>query len=125
MDRKKIKTLYWEKGNTVAAIARKLNVSIWSLYDFMDKNGIPRRSYAEANYVATRDKPRFEIRNIIGPREEKLKVAGSMLYWAEGTLKRSTIDFANSDPRMIKLFLKFLREICGVREERLRLYLYT
>jgi hypothetical protein len=26
---------------------------------------------------------------------------------------------------MIKIFLRFLREICGVHEKRLRIYLYT
>ena len=66
-------------------------------------------------------------------KEEKLKIAGIMLYWAEGAKaqkvlgtnrKRYVIDLANSDSEMIKLFLKFLREICGVDEARLRVLLY-
>ena len=48
-----------------------------------------------------------------------------MLYWAEGTKKGDTVDFANSDPKMIKLFMRFLREICGVAESRIRVYLYA
>jgi hypothetical protein len=91
----------------------------------MDKNKIPRRSYSEASYLIHKDKPRFQIKSMLTDAEEKLRIAGIMLYWAEGTLKGSTVDFANSDPRMVKLFLKFLRKICGIREERLRLYLYT
>jgi len=48
-----------------------------------------------------------------------------MLYWAEGTLKGTTVDFVNSDPQMVKVFLRFLREVCGVDNSRLRIYLYA
>jgi len=48
-----------------------------------------------------------------------------MLYWAEGTLKGNTVDFVNSNPLMVKIFLNFLRHICGVDESRLRVYLYA
>ena len=58
-----------------------------------------------------------------------MKIAGVMLYWAEGVKPNPanrtwTVDFANSNPRMIKLFPKFLREICGIDEKRLRVLLY-
>lgn len=48
-----------------------------------------------------------------------------MLYWAEGTFNGNTVDFTNSNAEMIKIFLKFLRKICGINEERLRVYLYA
>lgn len=47
-----------------------------------------------------------------------------MLYWAEGTKGRHLVDFSNSDPDMVKLFLKGLRTIYQVNERRLRIYLY-
>ena len=34
------------------------------------------------------------------------------------------VDFANSDPEMIVVFMKFLRNVCGIDESRLRAYLY-
>jgi hypothetical protein len=120
-----IKNLYWEKKYSVEELAEKLGISIWSLYNFMNRNGIPRRSLTEANYLANRDKPQFVIRDNLSIREEKLKIAGIMMYWAEGTLRGNSVDFANSNPDMIKIFLKFLREICGIKEERLRIYLYA
>jgi hypothetical protein len=125
LDPVQIKDLYWAKGNNVGEIAKQLGVSVWSLYGFMDKNNIARRSYSEANFLVHKDKPQFKVKTELTSAEEKLRIAGIMLYWAEGTLKGSTVDFANSDPRMIKIFMKFLREICGVCEERLRLYLYA
>ncbi len=36
----------------------------------------------------------------------------------------NTIDFANSDPGMAVIFIKFLRDICGVTEDRIRCSLY-
>lgn len=47
-----------------------------------------------------------------------------MLYWAEGCKGRVTVKFANSDPDMVKLFLPFLREICGIWENRLKLLVH-
>lgn len=49
-----------------------------------------------------------------------------MLYWAEGAKYEggTVVDFANSDPAMIAIFLKFLRCVCGVNEKRLRVYPY-
>lgn len=55
-----------------------------------------------------------------------MKSMGVTLYWGEGYKAGQAhgIDFANSDIKMIQVFLKFLREICGVDEKRLRIYLY-
>jgi len=123
--REKVNRLYWNNNLNVKEISKQVGVSIWSLYDFMDKNNIPRRSTSEVNYVVNKDKPRFSVKKELTLAEQKLKLAGIMLYWAEGTLKGSTVDLANSNPAMVRIFLKFLREICGAKEERLRVYLYT
>lgn len=49
-----------------------------------------------------------------------------MLYWAEGYKagKQTAIDFANSDPDMAAVFVRFLREICGVESKKVRCSLY-
>jgi len=48
-----------------------------------------------------------------------------MLYWAEGNKKNAQgVDFTNSNPKMISLFAKFLRQIYQVKETRLRCLLY-
>jgi len=39
-----------------------------------------------------------------------LHLAGCMLYWAEGAKHRNKVYFVNSDPNMIRLFIRFLRE---------------
>jgi hypothetical protein len=42
-----------------------------------------------------------------------------MLYWAEGARTRNALRFTNSDPQMIRFFVRFLREAFGVRSEKI------
>ena len=52
---------------------------------------------------------------------EMLKCIGAALYWAEGyTASRNSVIFANTDPVMIKLMMRFFRKICGVRKRKFR-----
>ncbi len=52
-----------------------------------------------------------------------------MLYWGEGYKgddlnPAKQVDFANSDPEMILLFMNFLRSVYVLDEKRFRVYLY-
>lgn len=50
-----------------------------------------------------------------------LKLVGTALYWAEGYNRaKYNALFCNSDPRMVKLMMRFFREICNVPEEKFR-----
>ncbi len=53
----------------------------------------------------------------------EFKLAGLMLYWAEGAKSRY-IDITNSDPLLIKFMITWLRNICRVPEERFRVSLH-
>ncbi len=52
---------------------------------------------------------------------DSLHVAGCMLYWAEGSKKRNQLSFSNSDPAMIRFFLRFLRAYFDLRDEDIRI----
>lgn len=56
---------------------------------------------------------------------EQLRLVGIALYWAEGYRAHacSSVDFTNSDPEMIKLIMRWFRDVCGVPEERFRVRL--
>lgn len=121
----KVRRLYWEEKLSITEIANKFEVSYEVIYNLMKRNNIPRRSRSESNYATNKYKPQFKIKKNLSVEEEKLRIAGIMLYWAEGSKNGHMIDFTNSDPAMIKLFLEFLRKICGVKDKRLRIYLYA
>ena len=51
----------------------------------------------------------------------RLHLAGCMLYWAEGSKGRNAVKLTNSDPDMLTLFVRFLRDCYAVPPERIAL----
>lgn len=51
---------------------------------------------------------------------EPLHVAGCMLYWAEGSKSKNTLQFCNSDPAMHAMFIRFLRECFVIPDDQFR-----
>ncbi|MFH1946755.1 MAG: hypothetical protein ABIJ23_01180 [Candidatus Magasanikbacteria bacterium] len=117
----------YKLGLSIREIACKYSVSVDAMFYFFRKHKIKRRTAKESNkFLFERKKASFYIKKKLSIKEESLKTAGIMLYWAEGSKwdGEKIVDFANSDSDMIKTFLVFLREICGVDESKLRVYLY-
>lgn len=57
--------------------------------------------------------------------ERELMLVGAALYWGEGTKSTSNgtyfaLAFANSDPGLVRIYMKFIREIFHVPEEKIR-----
>lgn len=64
---------------------------------------------------------------VISKRE--LFLIGAILYWAEGTKEKeaapgSGIQFTNSDPKMLRIFLLWLRSACKIEEEKIHFQIY-
>jgi hypothetical protein len=124
---KLIKELYYDKNLSTVQIAKSLNTTPWAVLSFMRRNDMPRRTFKEANRLWFDKKPlSFSFKEKLSIQDNRLKLAGIMLYWAEGSKggKNNTVDFCNSNPEMIKVFLKFLRNICNIDEKRLRVLIY-
>lgn len=66
-----------------------------------------------------KEKARSEISSLT---ESEFKIAGLMLYWAEGN-KKHHIGISNSDPELIRLMMQWFRDVCGVQDERFKIYL--
>lgn len=123
----RVKKLYYDKQLSVNDVANKLGVSIDAVFYCMRKNGFKRREQNKSNAIRyERQEPSFRLKKINNEELKILKVIGAMLYWGEGYKagKNCMVDFANSDEDMIKIFLKFLRKVCGIDEKRLRVYSY-
>lgn len=123
-----VKSLYLENKLCVREVAEKMGVCTDAVLYFIRKHNIPKRSFSEAQRILfERKKPSFIRRNIKSHKLEKIALIGSMLYWAEG-FKRSkcTVDFANSDPKMIEMYLLFLRSVYKLsRKFSVALYCYS
>lgn len=61
--------------------------------------------------------------------KRELWLIGAALYWAEGNKEKDNsigqgVLFNNSDPMMIKVFLKWLRDIMKIKDEEIKIELY-
>jgi hypothetical protein len=55
-----------------------------------------------------------------------LFVAGVSLYWAEGPKTRNDLELSNTDPSLLRLFIRWVRTYLDSRAEfRLRLHLHS
>ena len=114
---------YYKKKLSMMGIAGILGITPATVVYWMKKHGLSRRSSNESAYV--KQNPHgdpFNIKTKLTVRERELFLCGLMLYWAEGSRRnKHVVQLANLDNRMLLLFVKFLRIICGVVEEKLSL----
>lgn len=114
-------------GMSAQQVADHLEVGLDATFYALRKQGIARRTKTESNRLRFEAKAlTYSIKNDLTIGEENLKISAVMLYWAEGyKVGKTTVDFTNSDPDMVYLFVRFLREICGVDERKLRCFMYV
>lgn len=105
----------YNSGLSISQIAQDNKVSSNKVVYWMNKYGIKRRNHSDASYIKHNPKGdpfRFNIRN------KELLALGVALYLAEGSkLNQHGVRFTNSDPKIILIFLKFLKIVCGVKIE--------
>ena len=110
-------------------IGKRLGVSIDAVTYFMRKNELKRRSFSEINKIIFTRKPLSFKKKVFSKLNKELMAIGIMLYWGEGAKggivgRNNVVDLANSDPKMVKVFLSFLRKIYSVDEKKFRCLLY-
>lgn len=55
------------------------------------------------------------------PTFYEIKLIGAMLYWGEGGKTRGVgVDISNSDPKLIKFMVYWLKNICNVPSEKIK-----
>lgn len=123
-----VKKLYYKDVFSMEKVAEDLGVSMSALVYFMRKYDLKRRTPKENEKIKFAKKPlSFDKQKLNTSYLKELAIIGIMLYWAEGykgNESNCTVDFANSDPLMIKLFIKFFRLIYKPSEKKIRIYLY-
>lgn len=136
-----------KNGFTYSEILEKIPVAKSSLSLWLRSVGLSKRvkhrlterkRLAQLKGAEARRKQRILRTNEIFERAEKdikyisrreLWLMGIMLYWAEGSKEKpnhpgSGVQFGNSDPDMIKLFLKWLYDVCNIGDEKIKFEIY-
>lgn len=126
-EEKQIVEGYSRKGLSEMQIANLLSINPHRVRHVLDRHNIRRRTHSEAItnwYITKFGKRPFVLRKNLSRELQRLKSAGVMLYWGGGTKRGTSVTLANSDPKMILVFVRFLREVCQVDEKRIRIGLH-
>jgi predicted transcriptional regulator len=138
------------KGEGYGTIAKSLGVSKSSVSGWCKNLKLPRaiQKIIEAKTKASHTQLAFynqqkhqrvqeenkkireeTIKQISSLSKNDLLLIGATLFWAEGYkraeyLRSPYVSFSNSDPDMVALFMRFLREILKVSEEKFTPYIH-
>ena len=119
---------YWLKDLKISAKAknkiskRAYEKSVAALVKRNKMQTVLAKNRAEIIVNEAKEEFKFLIKN-------KLFLTGVSLYWAEGYKKGAygsnwkCVDFANSDPDMIQIMLKFFRRVCKVNDNKIKMQL--
>lgn len=106
----------------MAQIAEELNCSVHRVSYWMQKYGIERRNISDAIY--TKHNPEgdpFFIKDIVTTDEAILMGMGIGLFWGEGNkADKYSVRLGNTDPALMKTFIRFLTDMCGVKKEKMK-----
>lgn len=108
-------------GLSMFEIAVKLKCSPHKVVYWMTKYDIQRRTLSNALYAKLNPNgDPFKIKEDLNQEEKFLYGLGLGLYWGEGDKQtKNTIRLANTDPELIKAFIKFLLTICQLDKRKL------
>ncbi len=134
-----------EKGESIKDIAQQLNISrsttsLWcrdvilkaeqieKLHQKMIKGGYKGRiKGARIQYERRIEKIKKQeergVRKIGTLSKRDLLIAGLALYWGEGSKKNRSVSLSNSDPEIIKFFVKFLKKEFNIKRDQLTAYI--
>jgi hypothetical protein len=121
MDKKFLIEKY-SAGASMKEISIELGCSVDRVKYWMDKFQIERRNISDAIYA--KHNPNgdpFHVKVPATKGEAVLWGKGIGLFWGEGNkADRYAVRLGNSDPELIKEFIRFLTELCGVDRRRLK-----
>ncbi len=112
---------YIEKRLSMAEIAKEYGCSVNKIDYWMKSYDIKRRNRSEANYIKYNPEgDPFNIKFNLTAEEQHLKGLGMGIYWGEGNKRNvHSVRVGNTDPGLILTFVKFLKEICRVQENKI------
>ena len=117
-----LERLYGEEKKSVSAIVKLFGCSEHKINYWIRRFAIPKRSISESVYLHYN--PHGDPFRFYEPKtldEAFLFGMGLGLYWGEGTRRnKNQVRLGNTDPNLIKVFMKFLERVYGVPREKLK-----
>lgn len=143
-DLRKIAKKLRRQGYSFREISERLNIakstaSLWSRKEIISESGKKRMhnliifSQIKARKVLLDKQEKYYqelddkcsvLKNGGRYKKDDLKIFLALIYWAEGTKTKKNLGFTNSDPDMIKIYLKLLRASFDIKEKKLSAWLH-
>ncbi|MFH1190697.1 MAG: hypothetical protein V1670_00680 [Candidatus Omnitrophota bacterium] len=124
VNKRNLQYLYNDKKLSMMEVAERLGVTHATIYYWLKKYGVKRRSWRDSSYV--KQNPNgdpFKLKKRLNKKEKGLLACALMLYCGEGNRRnKHSIQLANLDHRILKVFMGFLRKICRVNKDKVSLY---
>ena len=89
-------------------------------YDFQLRGAKANRVKRQKQIKAIKEEAKSGFSSLT---DSEFKVAGLMLYWAEGN-KTLYPGVANSDPKLIRFMMKWFRQVCFVHNDKFKIHLH-
>jgi len=120
-----LRQLYIDQELSMKQISGMIGCSPNKVVYWMQKHGIERRSIGDAIYARNNpDGDPFSIMPIKTLEDAQLFGMGVGLYWGEGNkANKWSIRLGNTDPALLRSFVRFLTQILGVNKDDLRFML--
>lgn len=133
-----------QSGHSLKEISERLKISkstasLWMKKQKINSAGRERLSNLiikgrEKSKIVLREKKKNRIKQIAKEcsvlvkkksfKKDELKLMLSLLYWCEGSKTDRRVIFINSDPNLIRSFLKLLRKSFSINENKMKAVLH-
>lgn len=127
LTKKNLRKLYAQDRKSAAEISKLFGLSQTGINYWLRKFNIPKRTVSEAIYI--KHNPDGDLFKFVLPKsleDAKLFGLGIGLYWGEGTkADKGSVRLGNSDPAIIRVFIKFLIRFFKINKNDLRFHLHT
>lgn len=117
-----LEKLYNVQKLSMMEISHLLNCSVNKVVYWMDKHNLIRRTISEAVYQKSNPNgDPFSIQPIETIADAELFGMGVGLFWGEGTkASKHSVRLGNTDPMLLKTFMKFLIELFGIKKSDMK-----
>ena len=122
ISKKELEHLYIVEKKSQKEIAEHFKCSHSKICYWIIKYKIPVRTKSEAMYVKCNPSgDPFSFKKLETQKDYFLFGLGLGLYWGEGVkVYKNSIRLGNTDPRLIRAFLKFLKDIYNIDESKVK-----
>lgn len=126
---KEISDILGVAKSSVSLWCKKITLSNDRIIQLRSRKNAPKngaqanRTKRQKELALIREEAQLEVVPFTADQLDRLKDIGTIIYWAEGTKKR-LVDITNSDPYIIRLAMRWFREICHVPESKFRISVF-